>query len=80
MTISPSYALRYVELVERLRSEEYDAVTLECDNPDFGGPACAISCCGAWTDYEPRCFNGETILECLEAAIAARFEPTKHRT
>lgn len=55
-----------------LRAEEGDAVTIPCDNPDFGGPNCAIEVSAWWTEYNERRFSGDTLAECLNAANSAR--------
>lgn len=60
------------QIVEKLRAPEGHAVTLICDNPDFNGqPNCAVECCADWTDWKPHRFTGDTILEALQAALAA---------
>ncbi len=57
----------YVAL-EILRSEEGDSVTVLCDNPD--GPN-AIDCCGDWTGYEDKRFEGVSTLDALNRAVEA---------
>lgn len=59
-------------LIERLTSDEASSVTINNPNPDFGGPAFAISVSGGWTDYQDVRFDGDTILACLEHAYRAR--------
>lgn len=59
-------------LIHQLRREEGDAVTVFCDNPDFSGPNCGIEVCGDWTGYQDRRFVGDTLIEALSAASAAR--------
>lgn len=67
-----------LELINTLRMDEGNSVTLMCDNPDFNGqPNCAIECCGYWTGWNERRFTGETVLEALRSAAAARREALK---
>lgn len=68
----PEVALaRYIEI---LRAEEGDVVTIACDNPETwaADKRVAIDCNGAWTDFEDRRFEGETVLQCLAKAVSAR--------
>ena len=45
-----SNATEIVRLIQLLRADEGDSVTLLCDNPDFNGqPNCAVVCNGDWT-------------------------------
>lgn len=62
--------------ISRLRDEEADSVTVLCDNPD-GPPNNAVKCCGFWTGFAERRFEGETILEALSRAVAAKDEASK---
>ena len=64
-------ALHRVELEDYLRKDEGDSLTLVCDNPDFGGPNNRIICCGDWTKWEDRTFDGESLIDALEKAVAA---------
>lgn len=62
-------------IVEQLRAPEGAEVTLICDNPDFGaGANSAVEVVDDWTgpQWEPRRFEGDTILDALCAAKAAR--------
>lgn len=63
------------EMLQALRSEEGDSVTLLADNADFGGPANAIECCGAWTDWRDWRFTGDTLMGALLAAYQAKLAP-----
>lgn len=59
------------DLIETLRSgEEGDSVTLCASNPDFGGPNDVVICNGAWTAWEDRRFEGDSVFDCLTKAIA----------
>jgi len=63
-------------LIETLRAPEGHSVTLMCDNPDFNGqPNCAIEVCGDWTNWHPKRFTGETVLDALRSARAAQSRP-----
>ena len=66
-----------LDAIDELRSEEGDCVTILCDNPDFHGPNNAVVCCGGWTDWEDRRFSGDTLLEALQAAVAAKDTPNE---
>lgn len=63
-------------LVNRLRDEEADSVTILCDNPE-GPPNNAVECCGFWTGFAERRFEGETIRDALSAAVAAKDEAAR---
>jgi len=64
----------FVEMLNALRAEEGDSVTLLCDNPDFNGqPNNAIECCGDWTNWQERRFTGDT----LRAAVLAAYRAKK---
>lgn len=58
--------------LERLREDEGNSVEILCRNPDPDGPEDqAIIACGHWTDWQSRRFEGRSLLECLQAAVAA---------
>jgi hypothetical protein len=64
-----SDAARIVEMIDFLRSEEGDCVTILCDYPDFNGqPNCAVECNGEWTRWLHRRYAGDTISDALSAA------------
>ena len=82
-----------LSLIAQLRAEEGDHVTLFCDNADFNGqPNCLIMCIGGWTQYLDKQFAGDTLLDCLRAAMedkqrgqcsalpigSAKFQPEFH--
>lgn len=66
--------LYYCELVEELRSEELDSVTLVYDNPEsFGsGHNSAVECYGFWTGLNVERFYGRDIIDALEKAVLMR--------
>jgi hypothetical protein len=67
-------AFETLVLIDKLRAEEGDSVTIGCDNPDFNGqPNCHVTCCGGWTGWEDERFTGDTVLECLRAAAADMY-------
>lgn len=72
---------RYLQIIidiNTLREEEGNSVTLMNDNPDFNGqPNCAIECEGDWTGWVQRRFTGETIADCLRAAVEAKWEASR---
>lgn len=58
-----------LRLMDILRSQEADTVTLCSDNPDFNGqPNCLVICNGDWTGWEDRRFQADTMLDALRAA------------
>jgi len=60
-------------LVEQLRANEGDEVHILCDNPDFNGqPNCAIEVMTLESLDNSFRFVGDTLLECLRKALAAR--------
>lgn len=69
----PNAFLSVGALIERLRAEEGDSVTINCSNPDFEGPAEAVDCNGAWTAWKDKRFTGSNLLEALTAAYAERL-------
>jgi hypothetical protein len=60
-----------MKMIDRLRDGEGDAVAILCDNPD-GSPNNAVECCGAWTEWEDRRFEGASLYEALSAAVATK--------
>ncbi len=60
-------SLSIVDLIDALRAEEGDSVTILCDNPDAGS-ANAVECNGYWTNWKDRRFEGKSVLEALSAA------------
>lgn len=61
-------------LINALRAEEGDSVTLCADNADFGGPNAVIECFGSWTGWETRRIPGNSLLDCLRLAVFARAQ------
>jgi hypothetical protein len=62
-----------VALIDQLRSNEGDSVTILCDNPDFNGlPDRVIVVNGAWTNWQDRRFGADTLVQALRAAVKAR--------
>lgn len=61
--------IEIVRLIDLLRSQEGDDVTILCDNPDFNGqPNCAVLCNGDWTEWKDHRFVGDTVLDALSSA------------
>lgn len=60
-----------MKLIDRLRDQEADSVNILCDNPE-GPPNNAVECCGFWTGFVERRFEGETLIAALQAAVAAK--------
>ena len=52
-----------------LTSEEGEAVTINAPNPDFNDlPDYGVDVIGAWTDWTPVRFGGDTLLMALDNA------------
>lgn len=74
MLSTPGEILRLINL---LRAEEGDSVTILCDNPDFNEqPNCAIECCGDWTGWLHKRFAANTLLDALSMAVTERNLPS----
>ncbi len=59
-----------MEIINLLRSNEADSVTIFCNNPE-GPPNDAVVCNGGWTNFKDRRFEGESLLEALSSAKVA---------
>ncbi len=72
--VSADTELECLRLIHALRAEEGDEVTIFCDNPDPGASskANAVQCCGEWTNWIDRRFDGDSLTEALKAAAEAR--------
>lgn len=68
--------LAAMALIETLRADEADSVTIFADNADFGGPNSAVECCGGWTGWLDQRFVGDNLLEALVAASIAKARTT----
>lgn len=67
----------FVWLVNELRAEEGDSVTILCDNPDFNGqPNSAVICNGDWTNWQDKRFAADTVLDALAMALTERKLPS----
>lgn len=68
-------------MLNALRADEGDSITLLCDNPDFNGmPNNAVECNGAWTNWKDHRFTGDSLLLAVRAAYQARtVAPTVHQ-
>lgn len=64
--------LKILAAINILREHEGDSVTLYSDNPDFDGPNNIIEASGDWTKWLPVQFGHDTMLQCLEKAVAAK--------
>lgn len=64
-------------LIDLLRSQEGDSVTILCDNPEPCTEAenNAVICNGDWTDWEDRRFSGVSLLDALSAAMIEYKRP-----
>lgn len=69
------YTPSFLQMLQTLRADEGDSVTLLADNGD-GQPNNAIECCGAWTDWREARFTGSTLSEAMTAAYVAKVEAT----
>lgn len=65
-----------IRLIDLLRSQEGDSVTILCDNPDFNmGANNAVECNGDWTGWKDQRFEGESLLDALSAAMIEYRRP-----
>lgn len=64
----------FLTMVQALRAEEGDSITLLSDNPE-GPPNNAVEVCGSWTNWTDRRFSGSSIHQAVLAAYKARLEP-----
>ena len=67
--------------LDYLRREEGDSIEITCDNPDWGGPACRVTCYGEWCrDYlgeRHLGYDGDTLDDAVQAAVDAKKESEK---
>jgi hypothetical protein len=67
-------------MIDLLRAEEGDSVTILCDNPDFNGqPNCAVICNGDWTGWNDRRFAADTVLDALAMAMTEKRLPAPRK-
>jgi hypothetical protein len=59
-----------------LRDGPADSVTILCDNEE-PPPLNAIECNADWTGFEDMRFEGNSIMECLEKAVAEKRKRIK---
>jgi len=66
-------------LIEELRADEGNSVTILCPNPEPENreESEAVECLGEWTAWEEQRFSGATLKECLESAVRAYREYKK---
>lgn len=57
-----------MDRIDTLRKGEGDSVNILCDNHE-GTSDNAIECCGSWTNWDVRRFEGTTISDCLVGAV-----------
>lgn len=55
-----------------LTDEEASGVNILAENASFDGVNRAVECCGDWTNYVDRRFEGDNLLQCLELAVKAK--------
>lgn len=65
-----------LDAINALSADEGDSVTILCHNPD-PPPNVAIECHGWWTGWTDRRFEGECLLDALQAGVRAK---TAHNT
>lgn len=64
-------AIEALELLEHLRQDEGNMVSLICDNPDFGGgPNAIVEMSLIFGEQFPQRMSGDTVLECLRSLKA----------
>jgi len=73
---SESPADEAYRLIDELRSDEGDSVTIHSDNPGDGNdlPNCCISVAASWTDWEQRDFRADTVLKALRLAAKEKSQ------
>jgi hypothetical protein len=61
-------------LIDELRNGGTEGATvgIVSDNRDFDGPNCCITVADEWTNWADKAFYGDSVIDCLNAAIAAR--------
>lgn len=64
--------IRICNAIGELTDREVASVTIHHSNPDFYGPNEIIDCSGYWTNGMPVRFEGDTKVEALEKAVAAK--------
>lgn len=66
----PRRAMQSMLLIDELRAHEGATVEIACDNPEpeTKQDQVWVSVTDDWTDWEPRRFDGETVLDCLQKA------------
>jgi hypothetical protein len=65
-------------LIEDLRKEPGSAVLLLCDNDD-PPPVVAIEVGGEWNGYAEQRFEGDSLLMCLQTAVAVKRAAEKQQ-
>jgi len=70
-------AVKIYDLIDELRAGEGDSVTIFCENSSFHGPNQKIAVNGEWTSWEDQDFDGDTLVDCLEEAVAAMIDSKK---
>lgn len=64
---------RFRQMIDELRREEGDQVTILCDNPDFNGqPNNAVVISAGWTGWQDFRVSGHTLDGALENAVAIK--------
>ena len=61
-----------VEMIEELRTDEGDVLSIPNPNPDFGGPAHIVLCSWDFNEDNRQSYSGETLRECLIKACQDR--------
>lgn len=66
-------------LIDELRNggNEGASVGIVSDNREFDGPNCCITVVDDWTSWADKPFYGQSVIDCLNAAIAARKEAVR---
>lgn len=61
-----------MRLILQITDPEGSSVTICAVNADFDGPNNVITVSDDWTNWDERRFTGDSLLDCLHAAVAAR--------
>lgn len=64
-----------VKPLDELRADEGSTVLIPCDNPEPSDPTgCYVEVADEWTEWRPRSFAGENLIEALVRAVEAKRE------
>ena len=62
--------------IGELNEDEGNGVNILAANHDFPAPNYAIEATGAWTNWQPVRYDGDTVREALEKAVRVKRRTT----